>query len=164
LRSTIPPSVSLYVCQSVTRLSCANTAERIEVLLEVETLGGSVNTVLDWCSDPPIRERGGEWGTNRPIMNMPVLTHSPDDATFNAATAKLLYILAAQHTICARLKNFRIFDRARRFGTDHSRNRGGALVKGKGKGKCIAVCIHIYTATGNHLPYGITVLPATRQR
>jgi len=28
--------------------------------------------------------------------------------------------------------------------------------KGKGKGKCIAVCINTYTATGNHLPYGIT--------
>jgi len=27
---------------------------------------------------------------------------------------------------------------------------------GKGKGKCIAVCINTYTATGNHLPYGIT--------
>jgi len=29
-------------------------------------------------------------------------------------------------------------------------------VKVKGKGKCIAVCINTYTATGNHLPYGIT--------
>jgi len=28
--------------------------------------------------------------------------------------------------------------------------------KGKGKGKCIAVCINTYTATGNHLPCGIT--------
>jgi len=28
--------------------------------------------------------------------------------------------------------------------------------KGIGKGKCIAVCINTYTATGNHLPYGIT--------
>jgi len=26
----------------------------------------------------------------------------------------------------------------------------------KVKGKCIAVCINNYTATGNHLPYGIT--------
>jgi len=33
-------------------------------------------------------------------------------------------------------------------------------VKGKGKGKCIAVCINTYTATGNHLPYGITQHPA----
>jgi len=38
------------------------------------------------------------------------------------------------------------------------------LHKGKGKGKCIAVCINTYTATGNHLPYGITqcYLPSGR--
>jgi len=33
---------------------------------------------------------------------------------------------------------------------------GFNLVEGKGKGKCIAVCINTYTATGNHLTYGIT--------
>jgi len=31
-----------------------------------------------------------------------------------------------------------------------------SLGKSKCKGKCIAICINTYTATGNHLPYGIT--------
>jgi len=30
------------------------------------------------------------------------------------------------------------------------------VLKGKGKGKCIAVCVNTYTTMGNHLPYGIT--------
>jgi len=50
LRSMIP---AYSVCQSVTQLHCANTAERIEVLLGVETLAETGNPVLDGSSDFP---------------------------------------------------------------------------------------------------------------
>jgi len=49
LRSKIPASVSL----SVRQLHCANTAERIEVLLRVDTLGDPRNIVLDGSPDFP---------------------------------------------------------------------------------------------------------------
>jgi len=35
------------VCQSVTRLRCANTAERIDILLEVEISGNPRNILSD---------------------------------------------------------------------------------------------------------------------
>jgi len=41
------------VCQSVTRLRCANTAARIEVLLGVKTLGDPTNIVWDESFDSP---------------------------------------------------------------------------------------------------------------
>jgi len=47
LRSVIPTSVSMYV----TRLRCSNMAQRIEVLLGIETLGDPRNIVLDGSSD-----------------------------------------------------------------------------------------------------------------
>jgi len=43
---------SLSVCQSVTRLRCAKTAERIEVSFGAETLQGPGHSVLDGGSDP----------------------------------------------------------------------------------------------------------------
>jgi len=49
------------VCQSVCHAAsrgCANTAERIEVLLDVRTLEVLKNIVLDGSRDPPRRERG----------------------------------------------------------------------------------------------------------
>jgi len=38
----------MSICLSVTWLRCANTAERIEVLVGVETLRDRRNIVLDW--------------------------------------------------------------------------------------------------------------------
>jgi len=52
-------SVSMSVCLSVTRLHCAKTAERIEVLFGIETYGDPGHIVLDGGADPP-RRRGGE--------------------------------------------------------------------------------------------------------
>jgi len=48
LRPTIP---GVSVCQSVTRLRCAKTAERIQVLLRMETLGDPRNIILDGSPD-----------------------------------------------------------------------------------------------------------------
>jgi len=47
--------VCLSIClhRSVTRLHCANAAERIKILLCVETLGDPRNTVLDGSPDFP---------------------------------------------------------------------------------------------------------------
>jgi len=48
------------VCYSVTRLSCAKTAKRIEVLFGMDTLRDPRNIVLDEILDPPTtRERVG---------------------------------------------------------------------------------------------------------
>jgi len=48
-------------CLSVTRLCCAQTAERIEVLFGTETPGDPRYSVLDGGSDPPsVRESGGK--------------------------------------------------------------------------------------------------------
>jgi len=41
------PSSQAFVSLSVARLSCANAAERIEILFEIDTLGVPRNIVLD---------------------------------------------------------------------------------------------------------------------
>jgi len=62
------------VCQSVclsrgfTRLSCAKTAERIEVLFGVKIFGGPRNIVLDGDLDPPTARRG-EAHSMQPLPN-----------------------------------------------------------------------------------------------
>jgi len=45
--SVVCLSVSKSVCLFVTRQRSAKTAEQIEVLVKVETLGGPINTVSD---------------------------------------------------------------------------------------------------------------------
>jgi len=47
--------VCLSVCLSVTRLWCAETAERIEILFGVKTPGSPGNSLLDGGPDPPRR-------------------------------------------------------------------------------------------------------------
>jgi len=52
------------ICLSATRLRCANTAERIEVLFGVKTLGGPRNVVLDGGSRyPATRGKGSSFQT-----------------------------------------------------------------------------------------------------
>jgi len=46
-----PGRLSTCMSHGFTRLRCANTAERIEVLLVVETLGDAGNIILHGSSD-----------------------------------------------------------------------------------------------------------------
>jgi len=63
--------VSQSVCLSVTREGCAQKIERIDVLLGVETLGATINIVLDGGAHSPQR---GEGGSMRPLPHY--ISHS----------------------------------------------------------------------------------------
>jgi len=51
--ATDDPVACVSVCLSVTRMRCAKTAERIDMLLGVETSGDPNRSVLDGCADVP---------------------------------------------------------------------------------------------------------------
>jgi len=94
----VSQSVSLSVCLS---LACAlqKTAEKIDVMFEVETRGPQTHSIrwLSWH-----RRRRGVVKNVSIVYNknttFPI--HSPDDSTFDAASARLLWPL-----LCALLQN-----------------------------------------------------------
>jgi len=59
--------LSVPLSHGLTRLYCAKTAERIEILFGLNTLGGLRSIVLDGSPDPPQRG-GGELGKILPIV------------------------------------------------------------------------------------------------
>jgi len=69
--------------QSVTRLSPARTAERIEVLFKRKTVEGQRNSVLGDRPNPLTARRRGTLPTVRYVnTSVPTYSHSPDAATF----------------------------------------------------------------------------------
>jgi len=93
------------VCLSVTRLRCLKTAESMDVLSGVETLGAQV-TLYQVGVPVPLLRWGGKWGKCYPLYHMintavPTHSHSPDGATFYAAIAVLLQPLVTSSFMLA---------------------------------------------------------------